>query len=192
MRTLLLGSVVRSAILAIPAALFFAACGNGGEREHAHDHEHEHAHDHEDSHDHEHEGDGEAHAEEGHHHAAPHGGALVALGDHFAHLEIVLDPAMGGLVAYVLDGEAEKALRIAQESLVLSVPSGQGDGSRLEAVLAAQANELTGETAGDSSEFRGEVPALKGATAFEATLAKIEIKGETIEGVKFGYPEGNE
>ncbi|MBK7495896.1 MAG: hypothetical protein IPI28_11060 [Candidatus Omnitrophica bacterium] len=59
--------------------------------DHDHDHDHNHA---SDSHDHNHD----------HHHAAPHGGTMVALGDHMAHLELVLDSQNGTLTAYILDG----------------------------------------------------------------------------------------
>src|SRR4051812_8065508 len=57
-----------------------------------------------------------------HHHAekGPHGGALVAIGQDDAHLEIVLDAETGTLTAYVLDGEAEKAISIKQKNLQLA------------------------------------------------------------------------
>ena len=50
-----------------------------------------------------------------HQHKAPHKGTLVEFGEEFAHLELVLDQATGKISAWVLDGEAEKAVRVAQK-----------------------------------------------------------------------------
>src|SRR5258708_36748143 len=68
-----------------------------------------------DDHDHDH--------EHHHHHAdkGPHGGALVAIGQDDAHLEIVLDGETGTLTAYVLDGAAEKAVAVKQQNLQLAI-----------------------------------------------------------------------
>lgn len=49
-----------------------------------------HDHDHDSDSDHDHDSDAPA-PESSHHHVAPNGGTLVALGDHFAHLEIKVD-----------------------------------------------------------------------------------------------------
>ena len=83
--------------------LILAACGD----EHHHDHE---GHDH-----------------GGHAHEAPHGGALVLLGEHGTgfHLEIILSKE-GMLDLYVLDGEVEHFVRIAQG---FGKPKHQHDGS---------------------------------------------------------------
>ena len=63
--------------------------------------------------------------EGGHEHVAPHGGALVELGEELAHLELVHDPTTGTLTAYVLDGEAEQAVRVSA-----SAPSSRRNHSR--------------------------------------------------------------
>src|SRR5438132_6714626 len=62
-------------------------------------------------------------SDHGHHHAekGPHGGALVAIGQDDAHLEIMLDGQTGKLTAYVLDGEAEKAISIKQANFQLAL-----------------------------------------------------------------------
>src|SRR5881628_3178191 len=84
-----------------------------------------------------------------HEHHAPHGGALQVLGEEAAHVELSLDTKTGKLTAWVLDGEAERPVRIAQPSLHLTLTDiGTVD-------LAAVANPLTGETAGDTSQFEG-------------------------------------
>src|SRR5262245_1267113 len=78
-----------------------------GDEDHDHDHDHHHHH-----------------AEKG-----PHGGALVAIGEDDAHLEIVLDADTGTLKAYVLDGEAANPVAIKQENVQLAVTlSKEGDG----------------------------------------------------------------
>ena len=157
--------------LLVALVLAFYGCGNApdtapsGSQEEAHDHEHgegeDHEHEHEDGHDHEHEEDGDhdhEHAEEGEHdhehaegghghtHEAPHGGTLVAVGDHFAHLEIVLDPETGKMTAYVLDGEAENPIRLKQGSMEFSLALKTDNGGTTVTMLelAGVENALTG------------------------------------------------
>ncbi len=135
-------------------------------------------------------------AEEGHHeHVAPHGGTLVVLGEEFAHVELVLDADSGELRAYVLDGEAERGVRVAQKTLGLRIEAGEpGDaaGARSELALGAIANVLTGETVGDSSEFRIRHPRLRGLERFRGEIARVVVKGRPFEAVAFDFPEGNE
>jgi hypothetical protein len=117
--------------------------------------------------------------DDGHAHEAPHGGVLVEVGEHFAFLEVVLDADTGSVTAYVLDGEAEKALRIAQPaiSLTFETPSSV---AKQTLILAATANVLTGETVGDTSEFAAISPALKGQTMFTARVSELTVKGQTF------------
>lgn len=156
--------------------------------DHAHGHDHDHAgHDHA-GHDHAHHD--HAHGEScDHHHAAPHGGALVALGDHFAHLEMLLDAETGTLTAYVLDGEAEKSIRLKQGAIEISVLVGS---ERHVVSLGAVENVLTGETVGDSSEFRATVEALQGQERFVGQVKALAVRGQELRDVSFLYPEGNE
>jgi hypothetical protein len=125
-----------------------------------------------------------------HEHHAPHGGALQALGDEFAHVELVLDAASGRLTAYVLDGEAEKPVRVAQPKLVLKLVDLSGGPTTVE--LTAVANPLTGETVGDTSQFEGGSDRLKGASTFSGTLETIQARGVQFEAVPIGFPGGNE
>ncbi|MCA9443409.1 MAG: hypothetical protein KC964_21590 [Candidatus Omnitrophica bacterium] len=205
--------------LLVALVLAFYGCGNApdtapsGSQEEAHDHEHgegeDHEHEHEDGHDHEHEEDGDhdhEHAEEGDHdhehaegghghtHEAPHGGTLVAVGDHFAHLEIVLDPETGKMTAYVLDGEAENPIRLKQGSMEFSLALKTDNGGTTVTMLelAGVENALTGETAEDTSEFVVESEKLKGIDQFSAVVSTLEIKGEKVEDLEFDFPEGNE
>jgi hypothetical protein len=136
--------------------------------------------------------------EEHHHeHHAPHGGTLVVLGEEFAHMELVLDPGAGSLTGYILDGEAENAVRIGQEDIEITIkdtlPSGgESDKSGYALILKAVANVLTGETAGDTSEFAVQSDKLKDVQKFDAVISVINIKGQTFRNIGFRFPEGNE
>jgi hypothetical protein len=130
----------------------------------------------------------EATKKEGEHeHSAPHGGALVELGEEFAHVELTLNAATGALTAYALDGEAEKSVRVKQSEIEIAVKN-----PSVMIKLGAVSNALTGETAGDTSEFLGQLDRLKGATDFEGVIKTISIKGKQFKDVKFNFPRGAE
>jgi hypothetical protein len=126
---------------------------------------------------------------EGHEHTAPHGGALVELGEEFAHLEIVLAASTGTLTAYALDGEAEQAVRLAQPDIELVVMK---DGSSVKLTLQPVANELTGERAGDTSQFTVTSPDLRQVARFEGRVQTVNIRGQEFRDVSFRFPEGSE
>ncbi len=171
---------LRLSILPITLLLVFLT---GCESRHSHgDHDHDHSHAHDHDHDHEHSGGGHAHT-------APHGGTLVVLGDHFAHLEIVHDRETGRLDAYVLDAEAERGVKIPNLELRFTYTAGDEMGS---AVLQPVESQLSGEKAGDTSHFSGMVTALKSLSRFHLVLEEISVRGSDFEGVSFGVPEGNE
>jgi len=125
-----------------------------------------------------------------HEHHAPHGGALQVLGEEAAHVELVLDEKTGKLTAYVLDGEAEKPVRIAQDVLRLKIVGVAGVDAVVE--LKAVANDLTGEKIGDTSQFEGASESLRGATRFDGVLESITARGVTFKAVPIGWPGGNE
>jgi hypothetical protein len=126
-----------------------------------------------------------------HEHHAPHKGTLVELGEEFAHLELVLNAQTGTLTAYVLDGEAEQSVRIAQPTIEvrLRLP---GSSNTLEMTLSASANPLTGETVGESSQFQAQSDALKSVSRFSGIVKHVTAKGGTFDNVAFRFPEGNE
>ena len=134
-------------------------------------------------------------ATEAHHeHKPPHHGTLVEFGEEFSHLELVLDPATGTLKAYVLDGEAEKTIRIAVPELEIKAQLSGADGKKTDTILklSAQADELTGEKVGDTSVFQVQNDALKGVKDFDGTVSVLTIKGKEFKDTKFNYPKGNE
>lgn len=134
-------------------------------------------------------GDGHHH----HHHVAPHGGTLVVLGDESAHLELVLEPD-GELTVYLLDGEAEKPVRTDQTSIEIEITPKSTDTIRAKftETLAAVASPLTGETVGDSSEFRLKSEKLVGWESFDCRIKAVRLRGQALEDIRFPFPEGND
>jgi hypothetical protein len=133
-------------------SLAIAGCGD----EHDHDHDHPH---------------GGAHT-----HKAPHGGTLIELKDHALFAEIVHDPETGKLQLYVLKNHAEDPLRIAQESIEVSIKiGGQSIGLSLKAVT----DEVTQNRPGDSSLFEVMDQKLK-ATVTEITIKSVVVSGQSF------------
>jgi hypothetical protein len=124
-----------------------------------------------------------------HEHHPPHHGTLVVLGEEFAHVELLLDPGTGILMAFVLDGEAENPVRVSQSSLQIRI---KNKSKSYVLKLKPMANKLTGEKFGNTSEFQGRSINLKGVDKFQGTIVSIKAKGEVFKDVWFLYPEGNE
>lgn len=116
-----------------------------------------------------------------HEHAAPHGGALVELGEEFAHLELVWEAATGKLSLYVLDGEASNGVRLKRKNVVI-VTGGQ------KYTLLPVGSPLSGETENDTSHFQGTVAPLKGKSQWEAELPEITVLGKKFEHVDLDFP----
>ena len=126
-----------------------------------------------------------------HEHTAPHGGTLVVFGDEFAHIELVLDQITGKLTGYVLDGEAEKPVRLSQKTIELKIHREDIEFD-FTLQLSGVANVLTGETESNTSEFAVQSDSLKGVSEFHAEIVSIEIKGQMFTDIDFEFPEGNE
>jgi hypothetical protein len=121
--------------------------------------------------------------EAGHHaHAAPHGGTLVELGDHELHLEFVFPAGRDGLAAYVLDGHAERFIRVPIESFEVEVTLPEG--ARI-LTFEAVANDATGETVGNTSQFEARADWLDGTEGFDAVLKEITIQGKSYRDLRF-------
>lgn len=126
----------------------------------------------------------------GHTHSAPHaqvGGVMVELGDHLAQLEIVPDPSTGEMRIFFWDGHAENPVRLAQPAFVAKVTFPDGKGL-VELSMAAQASTLTGETVGDSAEFRAQDDQLKGVQEFYMVVWGVNVLGTAFEKVSISYP----
>jgi hypothetical protein len=124
-----------------------------------------------------------------HEHHPPHKGTLVELGEEFAHLELVLDPATGQLTAYALDGEAEKYVRLKQKDIEIKI-TGVKDLPSI--TLKAKASMVSGEKEGDTSEFAAQSDKLNGVKEFDGVVSDVTIKGKQFKDVKFNFPKGNE
>lgn len=134
---------------------------------------------------------GHSHDHSHHHHQAPHGGTLVVFGKEAAHLEVVLDNKEGKLTGYVLNNEADTAIRIKQPAIELVLAKGDLKSTTMPFTLKAVANPLTGEKSGDTSQFEGKNEHLKKLKKFHLTVQSIEIKGTKFEKTVSPFPEGN-
>ena len=135
-------------------------------------------------------GDEHHHHGEGHHHDAPHGGALIELGEHGTgfNLEMVHDSESGDLGIHVYDGHVSNPERIKQESIGLTV---KVNGKEQAVSLAAVANPAFDESVGDTSFFQAEA-ALPGTLVFEGSVKSVAIKGRFFENIAFSYPSDDE
>jgi hypothetical protein len=114
-----------------------------------------------------------------HEHHAPHGGCLVEVGEEFAHVELVFEAETATLRAYVLDGEAEGSVRIAQRTLRLRLD----DGALL--TLSAHADPLTGEGPGDSSEFSLHAAKLLRRKRLMGVVESLSVRGGHFKNLPF-------
>ncbi len=106
---------------------------------------------------------------------------MLELGAHQGYLEFLLDPASGNLSLWSLDAHAENPVRLAAPAILLDLQSVTVAGAKRDLAeslsLAPVASALTGETAGDTSEFGGQHPALVGASAFAARVRSVHHRG---------------
>lgn len=114
-----------------------------------------------------------------HEHAAPHAGELIELGEEFAHVELLRDVAGGRVTAWILDGEAQRGVPIAQAEVVIAWRTPSGAPLRL--VLRAVENPLSGERVGSTSQFTATHPQLKRPGAVDGEIERIELKGRAFE-----------
>lgn len=132
---------------------------------------------------------GHSHGHHGHHHEAPHGGTLVVLGNEFAHIEMLLNQTNGALKIYFFDSHVQGSVRVKAKDVSMTLDTGK---EKIPLTLNAQANELTGETVGNSSEFLVQSDKLKGLSHFAVTMGAFTVKGVSFKNIKFKFPEGNE
>jgi hypothetical protein len=123
-----------------------------------------------------------------HEHAAPHGGVLLELGEEFAHLELVIDRATGRLILYVLDGEAEKPVRLEVSEVELAIDPAPSVADTLNIKLAAKSSVLTGETVGDTSQFEGQHEAFKTTGKISGRVLKVSVRGKEFADTPFEIP----
>ncbi len=117
-----------------------------------------------------------------HVHIAPHGGALIELGNHQFNLELLLDSASGRLTAWVLDAHAENFVRISAPAIELAIQSG---GITHTLTLLPIANAATGETVGSTSQFEAAAGWLRSGTPVMGLIRRVEIRGLIFTDVPF-------
>ncbi len=117
-----------------------------------------------------------------HHHVAPHGGRLIELGKHAFNIELVRDGQTGTLTAFLLDAHAENFVRIATPSLEVELTA---QGQTITLPLTAVAQSQTGETVGDTSQFRGQAELLKGSGPVSGKVKVVELRGTRFQDVTF-------
>ncbi len=105
------------------------------------------------------------------------------LGDHVAQLELVAGSEAGDWNLYVLDGGAERFVRIEQPAVRLTMAGS-------EVVFAAVANPDTGETVGNTAQFSGRAAGLTGESEFHVEIDEIVVFGQPFTDIDFDYPEG--
>ncbi len=151
-----MSSRMRSVVAAVVLLGLLSACG---ERPASHGHPRDH----------------------GHVHAPRHGGKLVELGEETYHLELLRDREAGRLTAWVLDGHVENYVRLSIAEIELV---GHHGGVEQRLPLRAVANDLTGETLGDTAQFEGEAEWLREPGGF-AGVVSLEVRGRRFERVPF-------
>lgn len=166
-------------------SLFLLGCGSNnkqdipkpdGSTHHDHDHDKKdnkkEAH-HDDKHEH------------GHEHEAPNGGALVELGEEFAHLELVNDTVNNKIICYVLDGDLKTGVKAQQPAIIAQV-KGLDESQNL--TFKASVNELASNTAESSSQYETEFKFEKGKPV-TLIIKKIALKGKTFENLEVTLKE---
>lgn len=121
----------------------------------------------------------------GHAHTAPHGGKLLELGQHAYSVELVRDATAGKLTAYVLDGHADGFIRIEAPSLAFVFTVG---GETKGLLMRAVANQATGETVGNSSQFEAEADWIKGTAELSGVIKTLPIRGSVFSDIAFRLP----
>lgn len=123
----------------------------------------------------------------GHAHKPLMGGQLIGVGEHQFNLEFKYDVVRGVLQAWVLDAHAENFVRVSMALFDVQ----EADGQRRTITLRAQANEISGETVGDTSAFEGEARWLGEIGHFDGIVKAIKVRGVEFRDIDFHFhPRG--
>lgn len=115
----------------------------------------------------------------------PHGGVIVRLGAHLAHAELVAVPDSGELSLYMLDGDGQPGLRVAQPQVVVDVET---SGRMLRLVMSAMPDQDVGERVGDASRFVVRTADLLRMGAARVTAKWIGVHGTVYSDVVMNWP----
>lgn len=114
---------------------------------------------------------------------------MIQLGEHFANVEFLVNDKEGELHVWFHDAHAQSSYRLTALRIPLAVSL--EDGTRFDLLLEPVTSALTGETAGNSSQFSAKAPELIGCKAFRGLLTPVSIQGRTLPALDFDYPSGN-
>jgi hypothetical protein len=128
-------------------------------------------------------GENQADSTQGHFHLAPHGGALVMLGQHMAQIELVAEAGGKSWALYVLDGGAQRFVRVKQATVKASLDGRSG-------TFEAVENAATGESVGNTAKFTLKADWLDPEGRFPVIIDEIEVFGQTFSRIEFEFPEG--
>ena len=128
--------------------------------------------------------DEHADSQRGHAHPAPHGGALVMLGQHAAQLELVPENDGKFWALYVLDGGAERFVRVEQEAVTAKL-----DGRAV--VFQALENAATGEAIGNTSKFGAQADWLDPEGRFQVEIDEIVFSVTRFQGLSSPFRKGS-
>lgn len=168
--------------------ILILGCGNKPEvknnsNQKAKDHHDDHHDDHHNDHDKGHKG----HDEKGHEHVAPNGGALVELGEEFAHLELVNDVTNNKIICYVFDGSLKIGYKAQQSSIKATI---KGSEPSQEIEFKSIINELASNTAESSSHYEADFKFEKGKKV-TLIFKNVTVKGKTFENIESTLNEIN-
>lgn len=110
------------------------------------------------------------------------------LGNHAFQIEVLPNREEGRIDLYVLDGDAERFVRIEALELEARATAGQREWAL---TFRAMENEATGETLGSTSHFTVQVEELAGLAEFELSFDRLEMLGQVFEDVRIPYPHGS-
>lgn len=105
----------------------------------------------------------------------------MEVGEELAHLELLWDADKALLTVYVLNGECESSVRVRQTELQLQ---GMDWGGSLKAV----ANALSEEKVGDTSQFSGSLPGLRGHSQWSGEIRSLTVSGRNFKHLPITYP----
>lgn len=126
----------------------------------------------------------------GHHHTAHHGGVLVCIGMHKAHLELVHEPESGNLTVYVLDDQGENYYFLDLHDLPLQIKR-QEENTWTDITLPAIEDNTIGSRSGRSCIFKNMVPELVAQDRFQVRIPDLEFFGNLYPSFVVTYPDGS-
>lgn len=97
----------------------------------------------------------------------------------------------------MLDGEASKPIRIKQDAIKARFAPLPGPGEAAITVIyeldfKPVESKLTGEKAGDTSQFTATHDQLENLKQMKFTVDALTLKGQNLKQITFDYPKGNE